>query len=249
MMDNNENALNIDKFQAALQYALLEIEQENIEQSVKIWDELEKEPPVQPSLEFQQNMKNFFRSIEKSDRKQHRARARKRRLRYVAMILIIVIGTVSVLAVTSEAFRGYLKKIFQFSSQEYVGYWGDFTDQDLLAAGFTYKPTYIPAGYHLSVLEPRKIRSTMIFDNPEGKTITIYQSNTEQRYYLDNELEEMRPLDINGVQGTLKIDDDRYNIHWSIDEYFFTLIVPSDGTMAEEDIVSIAQSLHKIKTS
>ena len=102
-----------------------------------------------------------------------------------------------------------------------------------------YKPSYVPEGYVVDTVEDIDIEFWIDYVNGNGEIISFVQATLNNADLgVDTENTEFEIITISGVEGIIVYNKAYYSLHWSSDEYRFSLVGNNKA-----EIIQMAESL------
>lgn len=209
---------------------------------------LKSDPNSYPS---QEAMQKFSQELE-DHLKKPRAYAAKGRLLRVfnrtAVALLIAIVVLFTTVVSVQALRVRVLNFFMDIHPKYTSFQlkenDNSTGGQIPVVNWTkaYVPTYIPDGYIVSNSTNSNGLKQIIFENQQDKNLRILymEFNEASGPAVDTEnTSALKPISINGHEGTLVVKDSVVTVVWQIEDSLFTVQAPT----GEEIAIRIAEGV------
>lgn len=215
-----------------------------------IIDELNEKKDEINKIEVPESLDEWFYDFVEKDKK---SKDRKRLLnrikvfsRKAAVILLILISTMSALVFSVEAVRVRVLNFFMERNDKYTEVRINEETLDNLTPNLDwdnyYQPNYMPEGYFFE--SSKAIGSLKVLKYTDGENqITLTQANTGTDFQLDTENAILNEIYIDGNPGQLIIKEDKIILFWYNQEASFNII----GHVDKDEIITIAESMKKNK--
>ncbi len=204
-----------------------------------------------PDISVPSSLDDWFYRFEKDLRRKEKQKKLLKTLRSisskVAIFLLAIIVTVSILTISVDAFRVQIFNLFMEEKERYteIRKTSNINSSDIphISPSTFYYPSYIPDGYKYADFEASDDFDflTIVFEKDE-EHINFDQDRGRSTLKLDTENAKVSDIDL-GEKGLLIEKDGWTMIFWSEKEYSFTLIGYTDAN----ELIKMAKSIKKIK--
>ena len=205
-------------------------------------DEYEKREDIETHMDSANSDRWFWRFI--LEQKQRRAF----KLRYVAVFLLMLTLTTSILSVIGEA-RGFnvIKMLFDVQVRYTELHFEDNIEfvrvED--AAGIPddwvsyYYLSLIPKGYSVADTSTGLNDKWIIYKDDEGNRITFMQASTDMTAQIDTENAVVKEIEVNGLNGFMSLKEEVTILTWHDNTNSFIL----SGKFSSEVMLKLAESI------
>lgn len=119
--------------------------------------------------------------------------------------------------------------------------------EDLHSMMKPYRPTQLPAGYHLATVSNLSNQRIMQYKNEQDEWLVFYQMNEASSLNVDTEgAEEVTALTIQGQDGLYVVKQTKQTVVWKEEDSLF-LIISSAAALDKEALLHMAQSVQTLK--
>lgn len=162
----------------------------------------------------------------------------------VAMLVVIVILFTTVASV--QAVRVRVLNFLMDIQPKYTSF--ELKENDSGSGGRSpvvnwtkaYVPTYMPDGYKVSNISNNELLKKIVFENQQGSLILYTELTEGNNHGVDTEdASDLKPISINGHEGTLVVKKSMVTIVWEMDNHMFTV----QAQTSEDTAVKIAEGV------
>lgn len=204
-----------------------------VEDLAKLMDEAGKDESFALSPEFDKKMRNFIHKHERKEKLKRIGRKTISILPKVAMILLILCGSLAVLTTVSQAARVKVYNFFIDAQEKFTSIMlkdkagdGGIKDANEIPADWhgAYIPTYIPKGFKVSGIDDLGAIKIISYADSGGETIMFNEYPIEDNnLQVDTEDAKMEDISINGEKGLSIEKKGNITLVWHNDENVFYL--------------------------
>lgn len=196
--------------------------------------------------EIPSSMDEWFNKFSKKNRRKNNL---KKMIQYtrkigqkIAIFIIILLTTGTILTCTVEAFRTKIFNFFMEKHEKYTNIQIDEVRENIIPSNWSnyYYPKYLPEGFRVESTEMLNDEKIIEFIN-DDKFILMIQSPNGSHYQVDTEQSENEQININGNKGLLIEKGERIIIIWHNEEYSFSFT----SNITRTELVQFIKSLEK----
>jgi hypothetical protein len=180
----------------------------------------------------------FFKEWENKKKRERNLKLIKRIASRVAIILLVMITTMTVITFSVEAVRVKVFNWFLDNKDKYTEIKVEESTEDTIL-GYYY-PSYLPEGYKVVDNQDLKMIRAIHFVKDDN-VIEFIQAENESNIQLDTENAETKNIYVNKEESILIVKDERVTIFWNNDEMSFSLT----GYLDVEEMTKIAENIEK----
>lgn len=190
----------------------------------------------------------FTRLLDRHLKNQRKNMRKGKLLRKVVLIVAAVVAVFAVAMLTVSAFRAQVLNLFMKPEQKYT--YVQITDSAAEPSVSSlpvdwknaYMPTYIPDGYKVTNVKNVSNYKSIRFDK-DTSNFYFAEHNSKNGMALNTETAPLvKPISVNGHDGSLVQKDDILSITWEMDNRLFLIY----GNISQEELVKIAESVKYI---
>jgi|GEM_PF-6309616 len=198
---------------------------------------------VVPTDNFKQYMKTI---IVKDEIRRNRLKSRKRLGKVAAafaVVLVITFGSVLSAEASRSYFMHFFEKYFTVSSSANKSWDTAFNSQIIQNVHDCYLPTWLPAGLQAVQSSQTNKRTTVTYQLQSQSLILIQYSDDSITVLSDNEIRDMKKIEINSVvyyySEKQRAKDVNRSLIWQIGKQSFRI----ESNISNDDILKVAQNL------
>ncbi len=204
---------------------------------------------ISPSPQFEQRMKKIFRSYERTERLKRVGRKTGKIIIRLAIILLILGGSLGIVTTVSEAAKVKIFNFFIDTKDKFTDIY--FKEQEITPTEAekrlrkwhdAYIPTYIPEGFKVVNAEDLGVMRIIDYDNSNGKNIKYHYSPIEgSGLQVDTENAKVEDIVLNHGEECMVIEKNGFtSLVWHNNEMLFYLRVK---LLDRNEVIKMAESI------
>ncbi|MDO5062766.1 MAG: DUF4367 domain-containing protein [Peptostreptococcaceae bacterium] len=195
--------------------------------------------PLTLSKKFDRRMRRSIRDGKMFDRREQMLRI----LSKAAIILVVIVATLSITYVFSPTARAMMQNIIRLIYPDHNSY--RFGTQEVEVHKDDYTLGYIPEGFEL-VEEIEKVTGyILIYENSEGYALDFsYRGGQGRQLSIDNEHMIHEDIVINNMEGIIAYsnDDELFTVGFLVDDQ---IILKVTADLDKETVIKILENIQK----
>ncbi len=240
MRKSNENIGEIDRMMESYYRYVGYCHTENIVR------ELDEKKDEINQIEIPSSMDEWFDEFSRKHRRKSRLKKAINQTqkigKRVAIFIIVVLTTGTILTCTVEAFRIKLFNFFMVKHEKYTSIQIDEDRESIIPSswGNYYYPSYLPEGFRIESAEILNNKKILEFIK-DDEFILMIQSLNGTNYQADTEEAKSKEITINGNNGLLIEKDKQTVIIWHNEECSFSFT----SNITSVKLIEVIESLEK----